>query len=218
LSHVSRDVDRFDRRASTYEYGRRAEFHARVVSAAADAALQAVPAPTAVLDVGCGTGALLGALADRLPAAVDLVGVDPAPAMIDVARARLGERSNVRLEVAFAEELLFPDARFDLVTSTVSFHHWTDQAAGLREAGRVLRQEGRLLLADNFATGWLRVFNAIARRKMRTRGDVERLLAGARLVPLEWSRIFDLGPLPLIQAVVARPRSSGPGLRGGRQP
>jgi ubiquinone/menaquinone biosynthesis C-methylase UbiE len=205
LSHASPDVDRFDRRASTYEHGRRAEFHARVVTSAAEAALRAVPGPTAVLDVGCGTGALLRALADRLPATVDLAGIDPSPAMIDVARATLGERANVRLEVAFAEELPFADGRFDLVTSTVSFHHWADQAVGLREAGRVLRREGRLLLADNFATGWLRVFNAIARRRMRTRADVERLLAGARLVPLEWARIFDLGPLPLVQAVIARP-------------
>lgn len=205
MTRVSRDVGRFDRRAPTYEHGWRAEFHARVVTGAADAALEVVPAPTAVLDVGCGTGALLRALADRLPAAVDLVGIDPAPAMIDAARTSLGERANVRLEVGFAEALPFPDARFDLITSTVSFHHWADQAAGVREAGRVLRPEGRLVLADNFATGWLRVFNAIARRKMRTRADVERLLVGARLVPLEWVRIYDIGPLPLIQAVIARP-------------
>jgi SAM-dependent methyltransferase len=133
-------------------------------------------------------GALLRALGDCLPPTVQLVGVDPASAMIDV---------------AFAEDLPFPDAQFDLVISTISFHHWTDQAVGLREVGRVARRDGRLVLVDNFAIGWLRVFNAIARRKMRTRGDVERLLASARLMPLEWARIFDLGPLPLIQAVVA---------------
>jgi ubiquinone/menaquinone biosynthesis C-methylase UbiE len=198
------DVERFARRASSYERGRRAEFHSRVVAASLETAVRVVPHPSAVLDVGCGTGALLRALGDRLPPTVQLVGVDPASAMIDVARAARGPRSNVQLEVAFADDLPFPDAQFDLVISTTSFHHWTDQAVGLREVGRVARRDGRLVLVDNFAIGWLRVFNAIARRKMRTRGDVERLLASARLMPLEWARIFDLGPLPLIQAVVAK--------------
>ena len=74
-----------------------------------------------MLDVGCGTGALLRGLADRLPAAVELAGVDPAPAMIDGARAALGDRSNVHFELALAERLPFADARFDLIVSTVAF-------------------------------------------------------------------------------------------------
>ncbi len=158
-----------------------------------------------MLDVGCGTGALLRALSERLRVTVELVGADPAPAMVEVARAALGERPNVRLEVAFAERLPFPDAHFDLVVSTVSFHHWANQAAGLKEVGRVLRPRGRLLLVDHFAIGWLRVFNAFARRNMRTPRELEQLLEGARLAPLERVRIFDLGWLPLIQAVIAQP-------------
>jgi ubiquinone/menaquinone biosynthesis C-methylase UbiE len=203
---LSADVESFDQRASSYERGWRAEFHARVVAGGVEAALRAVPRPRRVLDVGCGTGALLRALGERLPPTVDLVGVDPAPTMIDVARASVGAGSNVRFEVASAEELPFPAEQFDLVVSTASFHHWVDQAAGVAEAARVLRREGRLVLADHFANGWLRVFNAVTRRTMRTREDVERLLAGARLVPLEWARIFELGPLPLIQAVTAKHR------------
>jgi ubiquinone/menaquinone biosynthesis C-methylase UbiE len=198
-----RDIQRFDRRAKTYERGWRAEFHVRVVTRSADVALQAVPDPRAVLDVGCGTGALLRMLADRLPTTVALAGVDPAPAMIEVGQAALREHTNVHLEVAFAEELPFPEAHFDLVISTVSFHHWADQAAGLGEVRRVLRPQGRLVLVDHFATGWLRVFNAIARRNMRTGRDVECLMANARLTPLDWTRIFDPGRVPLIQAVIA---------------
>jgi ubiquinone/menaquinone biosynthesis C-methylase UbiE len=197
------EVQRFDRRASAYERGWRAEFHARVVARSADAALRTVVDPTAVLDVGCGTGALVRELARRLPAGVELAGVDPAPAMIEVGQGALRECPNAHLEVASAEQLPFSAVRFDLVISTVSFHHWADQAAGLSEISRVLRPSGRLLLADNFATGWLRVFNAIAHRNMRTQRDVERLLAGARLTPLDWVRIYDVGPLPLIQAVIA---------------
>jgi ubiquinone/menaquinone biosynthesis C-methylase UbiE len=101
-----RNIERFDRRAQTYERGWRAEFHARVVTRSADVALQAVPDPTAVLDVGCGTGALLRTLADRLPTRVALAGVDPAPAMIEVGRRALGERSNAYLEVAFTDHVM----------------------------------------------------------------------------------------------------------------
>src|SRR5262249_41917097 len=99
------EVASFDHRASTYEHGWRAAFHARVVSRSAEVALETVLAPRTVLDVGCGTGALLRVLAGRLPSSVELVGVDAAPAMIAAARATLREQSNVSLAVGFAESL-----------------------------------------------------------------------------------------------------------------
>ena len=137
-----RDVGSFDRRAQSYERDWRSPFHVPVVAAAAEVALAALPDPAAVLDVGCGTGALLRTLAGRLPAGVELAGVDPAPAMLEVGRAALGAHERVRLARAVAEHLPFRDASFDLVVSTVSFDHWTDQPAGLAEAARVLRAAG----------------------------------------------------------------------------
>ncbi len=50
--------------------------------------------------------------------------------------------------------LPFANASFDLVTSTVSFHHWNDQRAGLAEAGRVLASGGVFVLADLHAVGY----------------------------------------------------------------
>lgn len=44
--------------------------------------------------------------------------------------------------------LAFPDGSFDVAVSTLSMHHWSDQAAGLVEIGRVLRAGGRALIWD----------------------------------------------------------------------
>jgi ubiquinone/menaquinone biosynthesis C-methylase UbiE len=123
--------------------------------------------------------------------------------MIEIGRAALKDASQIRLQQACAERLPFADASFDVVVSTVSFHHWADQAAGLTEVARVLRTPGRLALVDHFAVGWLRLFSALARRRMRTGGELEAMLVRAGLTPSAWVRVFDLGPLPLIRAVIA---------------
>jgi SAM-dependent methyltransferase len=47
------------------------------------------------------------------------------------------------------------DGSIDLALSTLSFHHWRDQAAGIREVARVLRPGGRFLLADAALPDWL---------------------------------------------------------------
>jgi ubiquinone/menaquinone biosynthesis C-methylase UbiE len=174
-----------------------------VVAAVAELVVEVAPAAGAILDVGCGTGALLRELGRRLPEDVVLAGIDPAPAMIAAARAGLPPGSRIRLEQGFAERLPFADASFDLVVSTVSFHHWSDRAAGLRETGRVVRAGGRLVLANHFAVGWLRVLNAVARRRMPRLGTVEGMLVSAGFAVSGVVRVFDLGPLPLIRAVLA---------------
>jgi ubiquinone/menaquinone biosynthesis C-methylase UbiE len=59
------------------------------------------------------------------------------------------------LRVAPAEDIPLPDETADLVLSSVSFHHWTDQIKGLRETGRVLRSDGWLCLADIVLPRWI---------------------------------------------------------------
>ena len=83
-----------------------------------DLAGEEVPRPGAILDVGCGTGRLLSSARARFPG-TDLVGVDPAPQMVRQAQASARAGSPIRFQQAGAEELPFPDGRFDLVVQHI---------------------------------------------------------------------------------------------------
>ena len=104
----------------------------------------------AVLEIGPGPGVMATELARRVDD-LRLTGVDIDPAMVERAASRarregLGDRlSFVAGDVA---ALPFPDASFDLVTSSFSVHHWPDAAAGFAEIRRVLRPGGRAIVYD----------------------------------------------------------------------
>ncbi len=154
--HREKDVERFEQWASTYENSwlQRAFFE-RVYQATLTLAAGTVHQPVSVLDVGCGTGKLLRRAATYWPEA-HLIGVDPANGMIEMAK-RL--TPNATFFTGMAEALPLEDASVDLALSTSSFHHWQDQAAGIREITRVLRPGGYFILVDaSFPDGLVRVF------------------------------------------------------------
>ncbi|MDP6390874.1 MAG: methyltransferase domain-containing protein [Alphaproteobacteria bacterium] len=104
------------------------------------------PAPgERVLDVGCGTGALLSAMSQIFPG-LELVGIDPTPEMLAVARSKLG--GSVELVLGAAEDLPFGDSSFDLVISTSMLHYIQRPADALAEMARVLKPGGRLVITD----------------------------------------------------------------------
>ena len=90
------------------------------------------------LDVGCGPGALTGELAARL-GRDHVAAVDPSAPFADACRRRL---RGVRVEVAAAEALPFPDGAFDAVLSQLVVNFMSDPPAGLREMRRVVRPGG----------------------------------------------------------------------------
>ena len=108
---------------------------------------------TSVLDVGCGTGALLDQLSRRWPEG-RYTGVDLSPNMAETAQNKLGSRA--RILVGDAEALPLPDSQFQAVVCCDSFHHYPRPRAALREIYRVLEPGGVLLLADTTAPAGVR--------------------------------------------------------------
>ena len=149
------------------------------------------PAET-VLEVGCGTGELLVELARRYPGA-EVVGLDPDPAALGIARQKLeGARLPARLDQGSAAALPYPDASFDLVVSSLMLHHLDtgDKLRMLRECRRVLTGRGQLVLVDfgqprNRIARWLTWplrFRILEEQADNFRGRVPGLMTAAKLV------------------------------------
>lgn len=96
-----------------------------------------------VLDAGCGHGPLMVALRDR---GALVTGFDLSPAMIRIARNRLGSVSDVRV-ADLAAPLPYNDNEFDIVTCSLVLHYVQDWAPALAELRRVLKPGGRLVIS-----------------------------------------------------------------------
>ena len=100
-----------------------------------------------LVDIGTGTGSLLRLLADRVERGV---GIDLSHEMLNVARSNI-ERAGLRnVHVRRGDMYALPldDAAFDLATLHQVLHYAADPRAAIREAARVLRPGGRLVVVD----------------------------------------------------------------------
>jgi ubiquinone/menaquinone biosynthesis C-methylase UbiE len=183
-----RDLDAYHERAAGYDQGWRGRLHHAISERTAELAVATVSSPERVLDVGCGTGYLLRTLARAYPDARELAGIDAAPNMIETAGGLSGDQ-RLTFTSGVAERLPYPDGWADLVVSSTSFDHWTDQWAGLSECARVLRPRGHLVLVDQFSV-WLLPTLVVSRRgKARTPRRANRLLRRAGFAKPHWHRV-----------------------------
>jgi ubiquinone/menaquinone biosynthesis C-methylase UbiE len=108
---------------------------------ALDLALEDVPAPRRILDLGTGTGVVALGLAERYPEA-EVVGIDLSPGMIEEARRKLPPElaGRVHFEVGDASALAHPDGYFDLVVLS-NMIPFSDELA------RVIAPGGTLVLS-----------------------------------------------------------------------
>jgi ubiquinone/menaquinone biosynthesis C-methylase UbiE len=157
-----------------------------------------------VLDLGCGTGRLAAALAERAVARV--WGVDPSPEMLAEARARAGAR--VGLKQGRAERLPFRDGWFDRSVMWLVVHLVRRDEA-FAEIHRVLASDGRLAIVsfdpEHFARFWLNDFfpsiEAIDRVRFPSGAVLERALAEAGFAATQQLRLTQRGSISRGQAL-----------------
>jgi SAM-dependent methyltransferase len=142
-------------------------------------------------DIGGGTGNYALALQQ---AGWTAVVIDRSPEMLARAVAK-----GLEVVEADAQRLPFEDGSFDAATMISMLHHVEDRGAALREAKRILRSRGRLVLmgytGEDAATLWILDYFPSSRNWMEathpSRAALLAELPGAQLVPFEFTDMDD---------------------------
>lgn len=158
-SRVQANAAQFDRLAPEYDA-------LGFLTAAAHALAAQVSPVGRVLDVATGTGTVALALAER---GAEVVGVDIAPAMLEVARARAAGRPHLHFTEAEATALPFADAAFDTVTCGAGLFFVPEMVTALREWARVLRPGGEVVYSA-FGRGLLGPLPGLWRERLASEG------------------------------------------------
>jgi len=132
----SRHADAYQRRLEAIMARGEAPGRARVIE------LAGARPGMRILDLACGPGNLSRRLAAQVAPGGELVGIDLAPGMIELARS--AAFPNARFEVMDIERLAFAEATFDAVVCGHGLQFVPDLGRALREAHRVLKAGGRL--------------------------------------------------------------------------
>ncbi|BCS97884.1 ArsR family transcriptional regulator [Desulfoluna limicola] len=111
-----------------------------------EALMAEIPSCQMAVDLGCGSGALMTRLAERVE---QVVGVDSSPNMLKEAEKRLrvlGGGFDLRL--GELEHLPMGDGEVDLAVISLALHHLDDPRLALKESCRVVAEGGHLLIAE----------------------------------------------------------------------
>jgi SAM-dependent methyltransferase len=102
------------------------------------------------LDLGCGTGTLTIMLKQNAPGA-NITGLDGDEEVLTIARTKASQAEvDVEWKNGFAYDLPYPDNSFDVIVSSLVFHHLIreDKVRTFQEIYRVLRPGGRFHMVD----------------------------------------------------------------------
>jgi ubiquinone/menaquinone biosynthesis C-methylase UbiE len=138
-------LDRFSKYYDLMTPAERSKFRRKQIE------LSGIRTGESVLDVGCGTGTLTILAKIAVGESGEVAGIDIAANMISTAQDKASKTGlDIDLRIASVDELPYPDGHFDLVTSSLMFHHLPVdiKAKGLREIHRVLKAKGRFFLCD----------------------------------------------------------------------
>lgn len=135
-------IERLERRVKDAVFARLFEKYARRLN---------IGSETRVLEVGCGTGALVRQLASREVVPARIVGVDQCRAFIEAAKgfaAKEGVGDHIEWHAGDAHDLDYADHAFDVVILHTVISHVTSPVHTLTELARVLSPDGTLAIFD----------------------------------------------------------------------
>src|SRR5262245_33013486 len=141
-----------------------------------------MPSDGLILDVNCGTGSYAIELAERMKGKVEVIGIDPSPERIEIARAKaqIQKVKDVTFEQGIATDLKFDSNRYDVVIGDVSLAHAAEVQDVLAEMLRVARPDARIIL------------------KMTTRGSFDEFFS------VYWEALDDIGMDDAVWATLER--------------
>lgn len=100
----------------------------------------------AVLEPGCGTGRLTQILSDLVGASGKVVALDISSVMVEAARSKTGQRSNVEIHVAAVETFPLPANAYDLILCHQVFPHFEEKGYALKRLVSSLKPDGKLVV------------------------------------------------------------------------
>lgn len=133
--------------------------------------------PRSVLDIGCGTCDVLMRLRNH---EIELYGIDPSPYMLTLAKKKIGysadntELSDVYLSLGNSRLIPF-DKKFDMIFSSLSFHHWKNREESIPYILTRLNENGEFTIYeyDSDALSFLR--RMVAGKHALSTNDVKGL-------------------------------------------
>lgn len=136
-----------------------------------------------VLDVGTGTGILIPFLLEAVGSTGHVTAIDFAEKMVEACKTKYSNLANVDFKVQQVEKIDFPSATFDAVTCFGLFPHIENKEKALKQMNRVLKPDGKLIIAHALSSKELiahhRNATAVARDTLPNEAKMKRLLKQA---------------------------------------
>ncbi len=153
--------------------------------------------PGTIVELGCGTGPNLTALA---PVARRIIGIDREARMLDAARQRTAEFDNIVLREGWLEDLPLETGEANMALCILVLHHVPDLGAAFAEMARVVAPGGRIAITDMRTHERTAYRDTMGHAHLGFDADLLERALPSELTLLRWT------DLP------ADPESQGPGL------
>ena len=137
-----------------------------------------------VLDVGTGTGILIPFLLKAVGPTGQVSAIDYAEKMVKICKSKYAQLPNVTVTVQQVEKLDFPSHTFDAVTCFGLFPHIENKEEALRQMNRVLKTNGKLIIAHALSSAEIKAHHhnassVVANDELPTAAVMEKLLTQA---------------------------------------